>query len=75
MRAIDRQSRLKRAKKLGRMAYDILRFEHICCVIGIEDEEAASETISERSQALSLRCSGPRRPRTSSREFRCAAWA
>ncbi|MBW5434548.1 hypothetical protein FXB41_07080 [Bradyrhizobium canariense] len=40
MRAIDRQARLKRAKELGRLAYDMLRFEDdLVGTIAIEGDD------------------------------------
>ncbi|WFU44104.1 hypothetical protein QA640_17625 [Bradyrhizobium sp. CB82] len=39
MRASDRQARLTRAKQLGRLAYDVLRFEDLVGIIEIEGED------------------------------------
>lgn len=39
MRASDRQARLTRAKELGRVAFDALRFEDIGGIITVENEQ------------------------------------
>lgn len=54
MRATDRQARLKRAKELGRMAYDILRFEDVCGVIEIAGEEKHLREFEQREISGSL---------------------
>ncbi|PDT86903.1 hypothetical protein CO669_28495 [Bradyrhizobium sp. Y36] len=39
MRASDRQARLKRAKELGRLAFDMLRYEDLVGIIAIEGKD------------------------------------
>lgn len=54
MRASDRQSRLKRAKELGRLAFDVLRFEDICGVIELEGEKKHLREFKHREVSGSL---------------------
>src|ERR1700754_1469038 len=45
---VERQARLKRVKKLARMAFDMLRSENICGVLKIEGEEKHLRKFNER---------------------------
>lgn len=54
MRGGDRQARLKRAKELGRLGFDALRFEDICGVIELEGEEKHLREFEHRELTGSL---------------------
>ncbi|MGY3233369.1 hypothetical protein ACVMAJ_000259 [Bradyrhizobium sp. USDA 4448] len=61
MRASDRQARLTRAKELGRLAFDALRFEELGGIITLEDEQKQFREFSQRGLSGSLLT--PFRPR------------
>ncbi len=63
MRASNRQARLKRAKELGRLAYDLLRFEGLVGIIEIEGEDKYLREFDHRGRfGLSGSYVAPSRP-------------
>ncbi|SFO26057.1 hypothetical protein SAMN05216330_102446 [Bradyrhizobium sp. Ghvi] len=54
MRASDRQARLKRAKELGRLAFDVLRFEELVGNMTVEGEQKQFREFAERGLSGSL---------------------
>lgn len=63
MRASDRQARLNRAKELGRLAYNVLRFEGLVGIIEIEGEDKYLREFDHRRRfGLSGSYVAPSRP-------------
>lgn len=54
MRSADRQARLMRAKELGRLAFDALRFEELVGIMTIEDEQKQFREFAQRGLSGSL---------------------